>query len=93
MPADVFDCQNPSENVRGYYLPIANLLGHVSVTKIRVHSLIDAENPGEPPSTEQKSTETCRWVPLTVSCIKAAEEVVFLSLWTAVPEIVADFEL
>ena len=26
------------------YFPIANMLGHVSVTKIRVHSLIDVEN-------------------------------------------------
>ena len=49
MLADVFHCQlngnyNPSENVRGYDFPIANLLGNVSVTKIRVHSFIDAEN-------------------------------------------------
>ena len=48
MLADAFNCQNrkndPSENVRGYDFPIANLLGHVSVTKIRVHSFIDAEN-------------------------------------------------
>ena len=29
---------------RGYYFPIVNLLGHVSVTKIPVHFLIDAEN-------------------------------------------------
>ena len=35
---------DPSENVRGYDFPIANLLGNVSVTKIRVHSFIDAEN-------------------------------------------------
>ena len=35
---------DPSENVRGYYFPIVNLLGYVSVTKIRVHSFIDAEN-------------------------------------------------
>ena len=49
MLADVFNCQknskyDPSENVRGYDFPIAYLLGHVSVTKIRVHSFIDAEN-------------------------------------------------
>ena len=33
-----------SKNVGGYDFPIANLLGYVSVTKIRVHSFIDAEN-------------------------------------------------
>ena len=46
MLADVFNCQkyDPSENVRSYDFPIANLLGHVSGTKIRVHSFIDFEN-------------------------------------------------
>ena len=34
---------DPSKNVRGYYFPLVNLLGHVSVMKIRVHSLIDDE--------------------------------------------------
>ena len=44
----IFDCQNskydPSENVRGYYFSTVNLLAHISVTKIRVHSLINTEN-------------------------------------------------
>ena len=35
-----------SENVRGYDFPMVNLLCNVSVTKIRVHSFIDAENLG-----------------------------------------------
>ena len=59
---------DPSDNVRGYYFSIVNLLGHVSVTKIRVHSLIDAENV-RLPSIEQISTETCRWMPLILALI------------------------
>ena len=48
MLANVFDCQNskydPSENITGYYFPIAIFLGHVSDMKIQVQSFIDAEN-------------------------------------------------
>ena len=48
MLAEVFSCQKqqiwPFENVRGYDFPIAILKSHVPVTKILVHSLIDAEN-------------------------------------------------
>ena len=49
MLADVFECQpanyDLSEDLTGYGFPIANLLGHVLVTKIRVRSLIHAETP------------------------------------------------
>lgn len=33
-----------SKNLRGYDFPIADLLGHVSVTKIWVHSLTDSKS-------------------------------------------------
>ena len=66
MLADVFDWQKqqiwPFRKRQGYDFPIVDLLGHVSVTKIRVQSFIDAEN--RVPSTEQISTETYRRVPL-----------------------------
>ena len=49
MLADVFNCQKqqiwPFRKCKGLWFPhSANLLGHVSPTKIRVHSFIDAEN-------------------------------------------------
>lgn len=35
---------NPSKNVRGHYFPQCDSLGHIAVTKIWVHSLIDAKD-------------------------------------------------
>ena len=73
MITDVLNCQNqqiwPFENVRGYDFPIRNLLGHVSITKIRVHSLIDFGNQRRTTLPEQISTKTCRWVPLTLTSL------------------------
>ena len=59
---------DPSLNVRGYYFPHCESLGHVSVTQSRVLSLIDAETLRRTTSTEQISTETCHCVPLMCHC-------------------------
>ena len=59
-----------SKTIRGYYFPIVNLLGYISVTKLRVHSFIDAENlrrttlHRKKKHKQQISTETCCWVPM-----------------------------